>query len=234
MRKISAFNSFLVFASGTLLLFAGTKYLIPYLHLITGWETIIFWFLVAGIGVFTPLLLISFFMLKNEKVFAQPGWWQNRLRFKKMSKSDWLWAIGGILVIGAASALIMKITELVSGPFDSQPPFMAFDPLGPGRYYILLLWLPYWLLNIFGEEILWRGVLLPRMELAHGKFTWLIHGTFWGMFHLPFGWGLLLTLLPILYIQSYIVQKRKNTWIGVIIHAVINGPSFIAISFGLI
>ena len=85
-----------------------------------------------------------------------------------------------------------------------------------------------------GEEILWRGVIFPRQEIAFKKYTWLIHGFCWGIFHIAFGWQLLLTLLPILFIQSYTVQRRQNSWIGVVIHAVVNGPSFIAISFGLI
>jgi len=41
-------------------------------------------------------------------------------------------------------------------------------------------------------------------------------------------------LIPLIFIQSYIVQKTKNSWIGVIMHGGLNGPSFIAICFGLI
>lgn len=37
-----------------------------------------------------------------------------------------------------------------------------------------------------------------------------------------------------LLILPYVVQKTKNTWTGVLIHAIINGPSFLAISFGLL
>ncbi|MCD4691374.1 MAG: CPBP family intramembrane metalloprotease [Calditrichales bacterium] len=83
-------------------------------------------------------------------------------------------------------------------------------------------------------EYLWRGVILPKQEIVFGKNAWIIHGICWGIFHIAFGWQLLLTLIPILFIQSYVVQRRKNSWTGVIIHAVVNGPSFIAISFGLL
>jgi membrane protease YdiL (CAAX protease family) len=76
--------------------------------------------------------------------------------------------------------------------------------------------------------------MLPRQEIAFGKWTWILHGVGWGLFHIAFGWQLLLTLLPILFIQSYVVQRRQNTWIGVIIHAGINGPGFLAIAFGMI
>ena len=41
-------------------------------------------------------------------------------------------------------------------------------------------------------------------------------------------------LIPLIFIQSYIVQRTKNSWVGVIMHGGLNGPSFIAICFGLI
>lgn len=151
-----------------------------------------------------------------------------------MNRADWFWSVGSIFIIGVLSFLIIKVLESLIGNVENQPPFMYFEPLTPGRYWILLIWFPYWLLNILGEEILWRGVILPRQELVFGKNTWLINGLFWGIFHIAFGWQLLITLLPILFIQSFVVQRRQNTWIGVVIHGGINGPSFLAIAFGIL
>ena len=138
------------------------------------------------------------------------------------------------VLVGLISGLIMKRLELLIGKFDHSPAFMTFEPLTKGRYWLLLVWVPYWILNILGEEFLWRGVMLPRQEIAFGKYTWLIHGFGWGLFHIAFGWQLLITLIPLIFIQSYIVQRTKNSWIGVIMHGGLNGPSFIAICFGLI
>lgn len=128
----------------------------------------------------------------------------------------------------------MQLLEHIIGKFDHSPPFMAFEPLNEGRYWLLLVWAPYWVLNIMGEEILWRGVMLPRQELAFGKYTWLVHGTGWALFHIAFGLTLLITLLPLIYIQSFIVQKTKNSWVGVLMHGGMNGPAFIAIALGAI
>jgi membrane protease YdiL (CAAX protease family) len=128
----------------------------------------------------------------------------------------------------------MKLLELLIGPYDQSPDFMTFEPLSKGRYWILIIWFPFWLLNIGGEELLWRGVMFPRQELVFGNYTWIIHGLGWGLFHIAFGWKLLLTLIPLIFIQSFIVQKTKNSWTGVILHGGLNGPSFVAISLGLI
>jgi len=234
MKKIGLLNSFVIFGIAALILFFETHLVIPYMSQQSGFEPIIFWFIIAGFGLFLPLLIVSFFILKSEGLKIDKKTWRDRLRFRKMNKTDWQWTIGSIFLIGLLSFVIMKILEGVFGNVDHQPPFMQFEPLTPDRYWILLIWFPYWLLNIMGEEVLWRGVILPRQEVAFGRITWLIHGICWGIFHIAFGWQLLLMVFPILFIQSYVVQRRKNSWTGVVIHAVINGPSFIAISFGFL
>lgn len=234
MKKLGTLHSFLIFAAAGVALFLVTHILIPFLSVYTGIEPVIFWFICAGLGVFFPLLITAFLLLKREGLSLDKNCWVNRLRFKPLNKLDILWSIGAIIIIGIFSFFIMQLQESFFGMIDNQPVFMRLEPLTPGRYWILAAWFPYWLLNIFGEEILWRGVMLPRQELAYGRFAWIFHGFLWGLFHIPFGINLLLTLIPILFIQSYVVQKRGNTWTGVIIHASVNGPGFIAIAFGLL
>ncbi|MBD3290665.1 CPBP family intramembrane metalloprotease [candidate division KSB1 bacterium] len=235
--KVTPFGfkfSLAIFGGAGLFLYLETHFLIPYLSAITGWEPIIFWFLVAGLGIFFPMIIAAIIITQAEGTIRKAHFWKERLRFRKMTTSDWRWGIWGILGIVAASGAVTGLLELFAGEVRHQPPFMAFEPLTPDRYWLLLIWLPYWLLNIMGEEILWRGTILPGQELIFGKRAWIYHGFFWGIFHIAFGWQLLATLFPMLFIQSYIVQKRQNTWLGVLIHAAINGPSFLAISFGVI
>ena len=233
-KPIELYTSFSIFAFASLILIIETHYVIPWLSHVTGWETVVLWFLVAGLGLFLPLLIVAGFILKKEGHFFDKDLWLNRLRFKKMDRTDWLWSIGAIVVICVLSGLIMEGVKHFTNHVHNQPPFMSLEPLTSDRYWILLLWLPYWLLNIMGEEILWRGTILPRQEVVLGNFAWLFHGFCWGIFHIAFGWQLLVTLIPILFIQSFVVQKRKNSWIGVVIHAGINGPSFLAIAFGIL
>lgn len=234
IKKLGLFDSFLIYIPAAILMFCLTKYLIPYLSKTTGQETILFWFIVAGLGIFLPLIITGILILKAEGFGITRKTWVERLRFRKITKRDILWCLGGLILVGIFSALIMKGMELLIGKFDHSPAFMSFEPLTKGRYWLLLVWLPYWILNILGEEFLWRGVMLPRQEVAFGKYTWIIHGIGWGLFHIAFGWQLLITLIPLIFIQSYIVQRTKNSWIGVIMHGGLNGPSFIAICFGLI
>lgn len=226
--------SILIFGIAGLILYIESNFLIPFVATLTGIETVIWWFLIAAFGMFIPLLMLAVCMLRKEEWLFKAGMWKARLRFRRMNSGDWLWSIGGLVVIGIWSYLIMMIIATFTGPLDHQPPFMQFEPLSAGRYWILAVWFPYWIFNIMGEEILWRGVILPRQEKSFGKNAWIFQGIGWGLFHIAFGWQLLITLIPILFVLPYIVQKRKNSWIGVFIHAALNGPSFIAISFGLL
>jgi len=224
----------MIYISAALIMYLLTKYMIPYLSQTTGQETILFWFIVGGIGIFSPLIILGILILKYEGFKINKESISSRLRFRKLTKSDLLPTLTGFIAIAILSALIMKLLVLNVGQFDPSPKFMTFEPLSRGRYWLLLIWLPYWILNILGEEFFWRGVMLPRQELAFGKFTWLIHGFGWGLFHIAFGWKLLITLIPLVLIEPYVVQKTKNSWTGVILHGGINGPGFIAICFGLI
>lgn len=234
IRKLGLIQSILIYFPAALIMLLLTKYLIPYLQIITGKEAILFWFIVGGLFIFTPLIILGILILKNEGTKLNREAISSRLRFRKLTKSDLIWTLVGFLAIAVFSGLIMKVLEIIVGQFDPSPKFMTFEPLSKGRYWLLLIWAPYWILNILGEEFIWRGVMMPRQEIAFGKHTWIIHGFGWGLFHIAFGWKLLLTLIPLIFIQSFVVQKTKNSWTGVILHGGLNGPSFLAICFGLI
>jgi membrane protease YdiL (CAAX protease family) len=234
LKKLGLLDSFAIYILAAILMYSLTKYLIPYLSDTTGQETVLLYFIVAGLGIFIPLIVTGILILKAEGYKISKDTWIERLRFRKITKMDMIWCFVGLILIGVFSGLFIKGLEFIAGRFNHSPSFMTFDTLTKGRYWLLLVWFPYWILNILGEEFIWRGVMLPRQEIAFGKYAWVVHGFGWALFHIAFGWQLLITMIPLLFIQSYIVQRTKNTWIGVIIHGGLNGPSFIAISFGLI
>ena len=220
MKPLRLMPSTLIFVSAAMLLGVMTHLCIPFLSEVTGLESIIFWFICGGLGVFTPLIIAGVMMLRKEGGKFTKETFVDRLRFRPMTRRDWRYSL-----------LAMQV---LFSDFNHTPSFMTLDPLSPGRYWLLLAWLPYWLLNIGGEEFFWKGVLLPRQEKTFEDKTWILHGTGWAIFHIAFGWQLLVMLLPLLYIEPYVVQKTQNTWTGVFLHGVINGPSFIAIALGII
>lgn len=182
IRGIGLLNSFLIFGIASTALILETQFLIPFLSERTGLEPIIFWFIVAGLGIFLPMLVLAYFILRSEGVKIVKNTWEDRLRFKKMNNVDWLWSIGSIIIIGVLSFAIIKLLEVLIGKVESHPSFLHFEPLTPDRFWILLIWFPYWVLNIMGEEILWRGVILPETGISVSKKylanPWYILGNF--------------------------------------------------------
>jgi membrane protease YdiL (CAAX protease family) len=76
-------------------------------------------------------------------------------------------------------------------------------------------------LNVLSEELFWRGMILPRQELLRGKVTFLVHGFLWALTHV-FQYWLLLPILIGSIALAFGVQRTKNTWVGVIAHAINN------------
>ena len=234
MKPLRLMPSTLIFVSAAMLLGVMTHLYIPFLSEVAGLESIIFWFICGGLGVFTPLIIAGVMMLRKEGSKFTKETFVERLRFRPMTRRDWRYSLLALVVIGLLTSGIMIAMQVLFSDFNHTPSFMTLDPLSPERYWLLLAWFPYWLLNIGGEEFFWRGVLLPRQEKTFEDKTWILHGTGWAIFHIAFGWQLLVMLLPLLYIEPYVVQKTQNTWTGVFLHGVINGPSFIAIALGII
>jgi membrane protease YdiL (CAAX protease family) len=226
-------SSAALFGAGALLLFVTTQVAVPALVSATGAETVVVWFLAASIVLFGPLLLLAALLLYRERHPGRPGAWGTRLWLRPMNGGDWLWAVGGFAAIGVLTGGIGVTLGMLAEGTQLHPSFMAFEPLGPGRYWILGAWLPFFVLNIVGEEFVWRGVVLPRQEVAFGGRAWLVNGLLWLLFHAAFPWQVLLTLVPITLILPFVVQRRRSTWIGVVIHAGFGTMGFLTLAFGL-
>lgn len=82
--------------------------------------------------------------------------------------------------------------------------------------------------NVVGEELLWRGYLLPRQELTHGRRAWLVHGLMWAGFH-SYQWWNMIALLPVCLIIAFASQRLRNNWPALIAHYALNGLAFLMI-----
>jgi membrane protease YdiL (CAAX protease family) len=117
------------------------------------------------------------------------------------------------------------------GPHD----FMGVPLQGnwwiPVYYAVVML-----VCNIGGEELWWRGYVLPRQELAFGGSAWIIHGIFWSAFHLfiqPTLWDTTRMAISGLAL-SFVAQRTKNTWPGIVGHTFGNLPFFLSLVNGVI
>lgn len=155
------------------------------------------------------------------------------------------------LVITATAILAKRLAPLAAGilehiRFFTPSPFYTefFGHFGPhdfmgtplpgawwvaGYYVVFLL-----VANVAGEELWWRGYVLPRQELAFGRFAWLVHGVLWSLFHLFIQPTLADTLRMTItgVALAYVAQRTHNTWPGIVGHVFGNLPLLLVLVQG--
>ena len=90
--------------------------------------------------------------------------------------------------------------------------------------------------NIGGEELWWRGYVLPRQELAFGRAAWVVHGICWSAFHLfmqPTLWDTVRMAITGVAL-AFVAQRTKSTWPGIVGHSFGNLPFFLSLVKGVI
>jgi membrane protease YdiL (CAAX protease family) len=194
-----------------------------------GLDPLAAWMALAIPLVFAPILACGGWIARGEQ--GRPPW-MDRLRLRRPTRVDWLWGLVGLAGIAAGSAAMFRLCSMLG--LDPNPPFARdVQPLAAGGLWRLGLWAVYWPINILGEEFVWRGVSLPRMETRLGERAWAWNAALWGAFHTAFGPGNLLVLLPTLVLIPWIAQRRRNTWLAVLMHAGLSLPGFVALALGL-
>lgn len=216
----------------------GQPYLVAYL---IAWVTTMMFFFIGAL-----------FAYRLEGNPFRLGPFSERYRLMRMSRQDWIWTLGilGFMIIsyfGLAFTSRWLAQCPILAPHPVFPP--EFGPDGAaarapgtfmgmtitGLWWVAPVYLFGWLLNILGEELWFRGYILPRQEKAFGKLAWVANGLMFTFNHVWQPWNLLL-FLPGALLGALVVQKRKNTWILIISHGIANAILLVLIilnAFGL-
>ncbi len=220
-----------IFLGFTAYFYLLVRLLIPWLRARSSLNPAMDWF-ITGYCLFLPMLAAAIVLARRERSRSI----LTALALKPMSRRDWVYALGGTLSCFALTGGIVAAAGAAAGllgtrPLDPVPWFMAFEPFAGRERLLLLVWLPMFALNILGEELMWRGYIQNRLV---GRGSWLFVSLFWLIFHAPFGLDLMIMLLPIVLILPFAVHKTRNTTVGIVIHALYNGPTFVLIALGLV
>jgi membrane protease YdiL (CAAX protease family) len=230
--RIGVGLSLVLFGIPALLLWLTTTQLLPVL-VGRGWEPLVAWF-ASGALVLAPLLAAALLGAWTTLPLPSLVAVLAHLRVRHISGEEWRLAGVVLLFTFAAIAALQLFNASVWPKLPPHPSFMAVEPLEVGQYYILALWLPFFALNIVGEEFWWRGFIQPRQEPVFGRSTWLVQGLLHGLFHFSFGFGVMFLLVPVVFAIPWAVQRTHNTSVGILIHAGVNAPGFLAATLGLI
>jgi len=70
-----------------------------------------------------------------------------------------------------------------------------------------------------GEELLFRGLLLPRMQGAFGRWDWVANGVLFAVYHLHVPWVIPQTLLVDTFVLGYSSRRYRSALIGIAVHS---------------
>jgi uncharacterized protein len=72
--------------------------------------------------------------------------------------------------------------------------------------------------TILGEEFLFRGVLLPRMEGVFGRFSWVANSLLFALYHVHVPWVIANVFITGL-LYTYPAYRYRSTWMAIILHS---------------
>ncbi len=157
----------------------------------------------------------------NHPVSARTG---------ETKKALWWWIIPLFLLAAFVNIVLRPPLVDLWGrivPFLAEP--MGYDMSSIFTPELRTQWVGAWgLLGLFfvfalfnsvlGEEFLFRGVLLPKMQGAFGKWDWVANGVIFGLYHLHQPWGILDTILTG-WIMAFSGKRFRSNWFPIILHS---------------
>jgi membrane protease YdiL (CAAX protease family) len=73
--------------------------------------------------------------------------------------------------------------------------------------------------TVLGEELLFRGYLLPRMNGAFGERDWAANGVLHATYHLHMPWHIPVALLD-MFVMARPSKRHRSALIGIAVHSV--------------
>jgi membrane protease YdiL (CAAX protease family) len=72
--------------------------------------------------------------------------------------------------------------------------------------------------TVLGEELLFRGFLLPRMNGAFSDRDWMANGVLFAAYHVHIPWAIPATLVDT-FILAYPTKRYRSAWMGIAVHS---------------
>lgn len=199
---------------------------------LTNWPPLIVYWIAIIIGLIWQFIL-SLIILKRDGYALN---WQtvvSRMKYQKpidpaTGKSSYrllLWTIPFIVFSGIIQSGIIKMPDIdhLIDPLIRHLPKYDLSGLASSEYkgawWIAGLFLLTSVFNyFFGEEFMYRGILLPKMNGAFGKWDWFFNGILFGLYHLHKPQVILSTALYFGFIFAFPAKRFQSNWMAVIIH----------------
>jgi membrane protease YdiL (CAAX protease family) len=155
----------------------------------------------------------------------------------------WWWLVP--LLIAEGLLQVVPLTDVWDAvfPFLGEPNKYSLNELLSsderrqaleGAWQVFVLFIVLGLFNtVLGEELLFRGILLPRMKGVFGRRDWVANGVIFGLYHLHQPWSILNAIIDGTLLYAYPSSRFRSTWMGIAVHS---GQTvfFIFLALGLV
>lgn len=154
-------------------------------------------------------------------------------------------AIGDRLDLGVGALQFVPLQALWETifPFLDEPATYSFAEIMEsdarkealeGAWQLLGLFVVLGIFNsIIGEELLFRGVLLPKMGNVFGKHDWIANGLLFGLHHLHQPWGIFSSIVDGVFLYAWPSRRFRSAWYGIIVHSM-QTVVFVVLALGLV
>jgi uncharacterized protein len=189
-------------------------------------------FILAAIFILIPFEL-GFLLYQGKKkngVLSLEGIVLYRQRIPLWQYLVWVPAI--FILVGLIFTILTPVSDFFGTLFTWLPDTLRLDMGLGGEYSRSVLIITYLFGFIFFvlvaptvEELYFRGYLLPRMPRWKG-WTPILHSTLFALYHTWTPWMVItrtIGLLPLIFI----VQRKRNIYLGIIIHCLVNAIDII-------
>jgi uncharacterized protein len=143
----------------------------------------------------------------------------------------WLWVVPFLVAVAAVELALsssLDNTWVSVFPFLAEPQGYNLGTLLESQEILQRLEGAWWFLGLFvvlavfntilGEEFLFRGVLLPKMEGAFGRGSWVANGVLFGFYHLHQPWSIPNAVVTGL-LYTFPAYRFRSTWMAIILHS---------------
>ena len=135
-------------------------------------------------------------------------------------RMGWGWLVLVPLIVGSAVAGMLPTLAMPAGRDMGQ--FLessAGQDFLSGNWTWLALIVTLGIFNtVLGEELLFRGLLLPRMNGAFGKWDWVANGVLFAAYHLHMPWVIPSALLDT-FVLAYPSKRYRSAIMGIAVHS---------------
>jgi uncharacterized protein len=73
--------------------------------------------------------------------------------------------------------------------------------------------------SVLGEDLLFRGLLLPRMRGVFGRGDFVANGVLFAFYHLHQPWSIPASLVPNILLIGFPTRRWQSVWMGIIVHS---------------